>query len=69
MTNKLSLREAQDLYQKSTIIRREKEYLRSAMRVKDTLEAGPAPGAMGEGAAPERLGILNDALEVTGDVK
>jgi len=70
MTIKLSLQEAQDIYQKSNTIRREKEYLRAAMqRVKDILEAGPAAGAVGEEAVRECLGVLNDALGVTGDVK
>lgn len=69
MTIKLSLKEAQDIYQKTNTIRREKEYLRAAMqRVKEILEAGPAAGALGEEALRECLGVLNDALGVTGDV-
>lgn len=70
MTIKLSLQEARDLYQKSTIVRLEKEYLRSAMQsVKNTLEAELASGAVGEKAARECLEVLNEALGVTGDVK
>lgn len=70
MTIKLSLQEAQDIYQKSNTIRREKDYLRAAMqRVKDILEAGPAEGAVGEEAVRECLAVLNDALGVTGDVE
>lgn len=70
MTIKISLQEAQDIYQKTNTIRREKEYLRAAMqRVKDILEAGPAAGAVGEKAVRECLGVLNEALGVSGDVE
>ena len=38
-------------------------------RVKDILEAGPASGPVGEKVVRECLGVLNDALGMTGDVK
>lgn len=70
MTIKMSLQEAQEIYRRTNKIRREKEYLRSAMqRVKDILEAGPAPGATGEEAVRQCLAVLNDALGVTGDAE
>ncbi|HBV95547.1 MAG: hypothetical protein JL50_09660 [Peptococcaceae bacterium BICA1-7] len=70
MTIKLSLQQAQDIYQKSNTILREKEYLRASMqRVKDLLEVGLASGEVGEKAVRECLAELNEALGVTGDVK
>ncbi|MHB8156386.1 MAG: hypothetical protein ACYDEQ_03215 [Desulfocucumaceae bacterium] len=68
MTIKLSLQEAQDLYQKSNTTRREKEPQgRHAKGEGHT--PGPVSGPVGEKVVRECLGVLNDALGMTGDVK
>ncbi|MFZ5642571.1 MAG: hypothetical protein ACOY46_03135 [Bacillota bacterium] len=65
MAIKMSLQEAQQVYDNLKRLHREKEYLLAVMqRVKDTLEVGMKTGQMGEKAIRQCLNLLNEALGV-----